>query len=199
MLLQVGRNVWRVERARRATVLIDGAAFFQAVREALLKAERSVFITGWDIHSRTPLVGEHAPRDGFPRLMGDFISALAQRRPELSVYILIWDFAPPYAMERELFPSARFGWATPPQVRFCLDDAVPLGASQHEKLVIVDGRLAFSGGLDLTIRRWDTSAHELDNPARIDPDGNAYPPFHDVAMMVDDAAARALAELAFER
>src|SRR5262245_44469182 len=58
MILRRGRNAWRVERADRMAVLVDGGAFFRAVREALLKARRSVFIVGWDLHSQTRLVGE---------------------------------------------------------------------------------------------------------------------------------------------
>ena len=84
-------------------------------------------------------------------------------------------------------------------MRFCLDDDLPLGASHHQKIVVVDDAVAFSGGLDLTIRRWDTREHRLDDPQRVDPSGEPYPPFHDVQAMVDGKAARALAELARER
>jgi phosphatidylserine/phosphatidylglycerophosphate/cardiolipin synthase-like enzyme len=56
-ILQPGRTVWTVERAHRAAVLVDGASFFAAVRAACLKARRTIFIVGWDIDSRTELVG----------------------------------------------------------------------------------------------------------------------------------------------
>ena len=36
--LRPNHNVWRIERAARAAVLIDAAAFFEAVRGACLKA-----------------------------------------------------------------------------------------------------------------------------------------------------------------
>ena len=77
-------------------------------------------------------------------------------------------------------------------MRFRLDNALPLGASHHQKIIVVDDALAFSGGLDLTIRRWDTCRHDIDDPHRRDPAGQPYRPFHDVQMMVDGAAARAL-------
>jgi phospholipase D1/2 len=199
-ILQPGRNVWRIERAGRAAVLIDAAAFFQAVRETLLKARRCIFMLGWDMHTQTPLVGESAEaEDGLPRLLGDFLRELVVRRPELEIHLLTWDFAFLYAAERELFPRLRFGWGMPDRVHFRLDNAVPLGSSQHQKLIIVDDLIAFSGGLDVTIRRWDTSKHELDNSLRVDPAGVPYPPFHDVQMMVDGAAAKALADLARRR
>ena len=65
-ILLPGRNVWRIEKAARAAVLVDGAAFFGAVRHAFLNARRSIFIVGWDIDSRTRLVGEgNEASDGY--------------------------------------------------------------------------------------------------------------------------------------
>ncbi len=129
----------------------------------------------------------------------EFLSALVERRPQLTVHILVWDYSILYAIERELFPEISVRWRTPRRVRFCLDDELPLGASHHQKIVVVDDTLAFSGGLDLTNRRWDTREHRLDHPQRADPSGAPYPPFHDVQAMVDGKAALALAELARER
>src|SRR5262249_26047937 len=85
-ILQRGRNVWRIARANRVAVLIDGAAFFRAVREAILNARRSVFIIGWDLHSQTRLVGESCRADdGYPVTLADFLSAAVKERPKLRV------------------------------------------------------------------------------------------------------------------
>jgi phospholipase D1/2 len=196
MILQPGHNIWRLEHAFRAAVLIDAAAYFGAVREAMLKAHHSVFIIGWDIHSQTRLVGESGKADdGYPDVFADFLSALVHERPELVVSLLLWDYSVLYATERELFPTLTLRWNTPSRVRFCLDDAVPIGSSQHQKLIVIDDAVAFSGGLDVTIRRWDTSAHAAANPLRVDNTGKPYKPFHDVQALVDGPAARALAEL----
>ncbi|MDY6901599.1 MAG: AAA family ATPase, partial [Cyanobacteriota bacterium] len=40
--------------------------------------------------------------------------------------------------------------------RFVMDDEHPIGASQHQKIVVIDDTVAFSGGIDLTEKRWDT-------------------------------------------
>ena len=45
-ILEEGSTCWRIGRAQRAAVLIDGAAYFGVLREAFLKAQRSVFIVG---------------------------------------------------------------------------------------------------------------------------------------------------------
>src|SRR5437763_7724187 len=195
-----GQNVWRVEQANRASVLIDACWYFGAVRAALLQARRSVFIIGWDLDSRTRLVGEDCtPQDGWPITLREFLTRLVEERPELTVYLLGWDFALLYALEREPLPSLTLGWNTPDRVRFRLDNTLPVGASHHQKIIVIDDALAFSGGLDLTIRRWDTCQHAIDNAERRDPAGQPYRPFHDVQMMVDGAAARALGELARQR
>jgi phospholipase D1/2 len=198
--LRPNHNVWRIERAARAAVLIDAAAFFEAVRGACLKAERSIFVVGWDIDSRTQLVGaDGRPADGLPSNFADFLSDLVRTRPDLHVHLLLWDYSLLYAGERELLPRLSLGWRTPERVTLCIDNSVPFGSSQHQKIVVVDDAVAFSGGLDLTIRRWDTTAHSAENRQRVDPSGHPYRPFHDVQMMVDGAAARALAQLARER
>ena len=199
-LLRPGRNVWRVERAARAAVLIDGAAFFEAVRAACLKARRSILVVGWDIDGRTPLVGKTGKAaDGYPGSFADFVAELVRNRSDLHVDLLLWDYSLLYAGERELLPRLSLKWRMPERITLRLDNTVPLGSSQHQKIVVVDDALAFSGGLDLTIRRWDTPAHEAWNDHRVDPFGHPYRPFHDVQMVVDGNAARSLALLARTR
>ncbi len=199
-LLRKNRNVWRVERAERAAVLVDGAAYFGALRQSLLRAEHTVYIVGWDIDSRTRLVGPTCKADdGFPETLAEFLSALVERRPSLTINLLLWDFSVLYALEREIFPALSLSWKTPDQIRFCLDGHLPLGCSQHQKIVVIDDSVAYSGGLDLTIRRWDTSDHALSNEHRRDPSGQSYRPFHDVQALVDGAAAKALGDLVRER
>ncbi len=199
-LLQPGHTVWRAEAASRAALLQDGAGYFGTLRETLLNARHSVLIAGWDIDSRTPLVGAdgEAP-DGLPETLAAFLTALVERRPDLRIKLLLWDYAVLYALERELLPALALHWNTPPQVELCLDDTLPIGAAHHQKLVVVDDCLAFCGGLDLTVRRWDTPAHAPRNRLRRDPQDRAYPPFHDFQLMVEGDAAVALGTLFRER
>ena len=199
-IFRPGRNAWRVAKADRATVLIDAANYFGTLRKAMLEARHSITIIGWDVDSRTPLVGPSGePEDGLPRELGPFLIALVERRPELKVNILLWDYSLFFTSERQAMPAYVLQWRTPPQIDLCLDDAIPLGSSHHQKIVVLDEALAFSGGLDLTIRRWDHCDHDPANPHRVDPAGKPYRGFHDVQMMVDGAAARAMTELARAR
>jgi len=196
-VLRPGVNTWRVEPARRAAVLVDAAAYYGALRAAMRRARHSITIIGWDIDSRTPLVGpQGVPDDGLPAQLGDFLCALVRDEPQLSIRLLLWNYSLLYALERESLPLLTLQWSTPRQIELCLDDEIPVGSSHHQKIVVIDDAVAFVGGLDLTIRRWDTSAHAPANEHRVDPSGVLYPPFHDVQMMVDGPAAVALAALA---
>ncbi len=199
-ILIPGDTVWRRCKAGRLAILNDAAAYFAALRQALLLATEQVYILGWDTHSLTRLVGPSGKADDdYPEELGAFLKALLHARPGLRINILSWNFPALYAAEREWNSTARFTEHAPDRLRFCFDSSLPLGSAQHQKIVVIDGAIAFSGGLDLTIRRWDTSAHNACDPLRTDPDGKPYPPFHDVQCMVDGEAAASLAELAERR
>ena len=193
-LLQPGRNCWRIEHADRFAMLVDADAYFRAVRRAICNARHSIFILSWDIDSRMLLVPAGA-NDGYPEPLGDFLHAVVASRPGLRAYVLNWDFAMLYALEREWLPVYKLDWRTHRRLAFRMDAKHPLGGSHHQKVVVIDDQVAFVGGLDLTRSRWDTPAHAHHEPLRRDADGKAHSPFHDVQGMVDGDAARALGEL----
>lgn len=197
-IIAEGRNCWRRTWSSRIAFLVDGSAYFSALAEALEKAERSILMLGWDFDSRTrlrPDVKDSALSDGFAA----FLTAVLNRRPELYAYILGWDFAMIYALEREPLPLFKFGLYTHHRLNFRLDGSHPFGGSHHQKIVVIDDSVAFVGGLDITKRRWDTPEHRANDPRRVDPGGIAYPPFHDVQIMVDGETAESLGELARRR
>jgi phospholipase D1/2 len=208
-MLQPGRNCWRVARADRLRCIQDAAEYFALVRRALLSARHSVFILGWDILAAVDLFPDAtAPVDLSPDATGAadaptrldaLLAFIARRRPRLRCYILIWDYAAVYALERDPLSRWRLGWRMPRHVRFRFDDRHPVGGSHHQKVVVVDDQLAFCGGIDLTGHRWDTSAHRVDEPARVNATGEAYPPYHEVQAMVSGEAAASLGQLARER
>ena len=166
-ILIPGDTVWRRCKAGRLAILNDAAAYFAALREALLLATRQVYIIGWDIHSLTRFVGPSGQADdGYPAELGAFLKALLKAKPGLRINILSWNFPALYAAEREWNSAAKFTSEASDRLCFCFDSSLPLGSAQHQKIVVIDGALAFVGGLDLTIRRWDTSAHDAHHPLR---------------------------------
>ncbi|MBP0590097.1 VTT domain-containing protein [Paraburkholderia sp. LEh10] len=197
-LLRPGHNCQLQERTRRFRILIDAADYFSALRAAMTRARHTIYIVGWDIDSRLQLVPGGAP-DNLPAGLADFLCALAETNRHLRIYILAWDFAMLYAFEREWLPVYKMGWRTHRRIRFRQDGRHPLGASHHQKIVVIDDGLAFAGGIDLTRSRWDTPAHDPDAPLRRNADAARYPPMHDVQAMFDGAAAHAVSRLVRER
>jgi phospholipase D1/2 len=124
---------------------------------------------------------------------------VVSKHRSLHVYILNWDFAMVYALERELFPIIKFNRTNHRRIHFKLDGQHPVGASHHRKIVVVDDKLAYVGGIDLTRMRWDTPEHLPNDPRRVDPLGRAYRPFHDVQMAVDGEAAERLGQMFRDR
>ena len=74
----------------------------------------------WDIDSRIKLT-RNGINDGYPDHLGDFLNALAAEKPDLNIYILNWDFAVLYTLDRELLPLYKLGWKTHDRVHFRLD------------------------------------------------------------------------------
>ncbi len=193
-ILSPGDNCWRMEPANRVTPLIDTEAYFEALTAACASAENSIFILGWDFDRLEPL----GRGDNIPTLE-QFIHSLLDRKKDLHIYLLIWDYSMIYATEREWFQSWKLRINSHERLHVQFDNQHPLGGSQHQKIVVVDDAVAFCGGIDLSRWRWDTSDHAVDEPRRTDPDGKTYPPFHDVMWLVDYEAALALGELARTR
>jgi phospholipase D1/2 len=189
-LLEQGITCWRVTRAERAALLIDGAAYFAALRQALVLAEHTVYVVGWDIRSDLRL----DPLDDHPPLRS-FLKKLLQRRRQLRIRILVWDWPFVFSLEREPLPQLQFGFARSRRLHLVLDGDHPATACHHEKIVVIDGRLAFCGGIDLSAGRWDRPEHRPQEPARGRIAGVIRPPFHDVMLMVEGEPARALDEL----
>ena len=197
-ILRKGDTVWRVATADRLAVLVDGADYYAALRDALGRARQSVVILAWVVDSQLSLVRDQ-DEDGRPVRLAEFLSHLVGERPDLHVRIACWDHSAIYTFDREVLPRVRLGWTTPDRLRFELDDSHPPGASLHEKVVVIDDEVAFIGGFDLGRYRWDTSAHDPDNPLRVTPTGEPYPPFHDVQAVVSGPVARVLGDHARRR
>ena len=195
-LFRPGKNCTEVANAARAAFIVDGADYFRAFMRAAERAERSIVILGWDFDSRTVL--DPAAAGGKETCLGEFLNGLAEAKPGLRIYILDWDYPMVYGHDREFPPIYGLTWKPHKHIAFRFDDTHPLAGSHHQKIVLIDDKVAFAGGQDLAVRRWDTSSHRPGDPARVF-DGKAYPPNHDVMIAVSGEAARALAKIARNR
>jgi phospholipase D1/2 len=195
MLFEPAKNCWRVTHSDRLSFLVDGAAYFSAFREAAKRARRSIVMLGWDFDTHVPLRPPDAADDGFPPTLLAFLNALCERNPKLSIRVLAWDFSVIYVFEREPLPALNFGWRSHRRVHFALDGEHPVGASHHQKVVVIDDAVAFVGGMDLTFARWDTPEHRAGDERRKGSDGTLARPMHDVQVAARGETARALGDL----
>jgi phospholipase D1/2 len=195
-LFRQAENCCAATSAKRASFIVDGEAYFEAFARAAERAERSILILAWDFDSRTALGYDEQNRP--LETMGDFLNRLCERRPKLRIRILDWDFPMVYGTDREYSPIFGLAWKPHRHIKFRFDDTHPLAGSHHQKVIVIDDKLAFSGGLDITNKRWDSPRHSPDDPRRTF-DDKPYPPFHDVMIAVDGEAAKELAALARRR
>ncbi len=194
-----GATAWRVARADRLAFLVEAAAYFPAFADAVAKARRSVTILAWDIDSRVRLRRDGEVVAGRPETLAEVLEGALAANPQLEVRVLAWKPAAIYTFEREFFQTLKLEWLTDSRFHFKVDARYPPHTSLHEKVVVVDDEVAFLGGIDLTLRRWDTSAHRRDEVERVSAHGDHYRPFHDLHAVVSGEAARVLAEHARER
>ena len=192
-----GRNCCEMAQAERASALVDGAAYFSHLESSLRQARGSIVIIGWDFDGRIRLRPQVSEAESPP--LGPLLRMLVEANPQLSVHILVWSVAVlhgPSAIAPALFGS---DWQNHPRIQLKFDTQHPFYGSHHQKIVCIDGAVAFVGGIDLTVRRWDTPEHLPDDPRRIDIDGQPYGPVHDIQMVFDGAAAAAMCAMAAER
>ena len=191
-----GKNCCSISRANRVAFLVDGEDYFSALTSALEHAQRFIFIAGWQLDSRLRLDARNSDAPHF----GDFLHGLVRRNRRLRIYVLLWDFAMIYAADREIIPLYTHPWRTHRRIHFRLDNSHPVGASHHQKIVVIDDGLAFAGGLDTatSLGQHRITGHKI--PAEWMLSAASHPPYrHHVQLMVDSDAAAALGDLVRER
>nr|WP_211193958.1 phospholipase D-like domain-containing protein [Pyxidicoccus fallax] len=191
-----GRNCWTVEEVSDAGVLVDARAYYRELYRAAQKARRYIAITGWQFDSDVALLrGEDlGEARGEVRLL-PMLDELCRANPELHVYVLAWDFSLLLAMEREWMQHLIFNWTTNERVRFRFDASSPLYGAHHQKLVVIDGAVAFTGGMDVCDCRWDDRDHPVRSPLRCDSGRDPHGPYHDVQSVLTGPVVDKLAEL----
>ena len=198
-IIDVGTNCWDLAPADQTGLLIDGRNYYRAFYRAAREAKRYILICGWQFDSDVMLVRGEDAADADEVCLLSFLNGLCEKNEDLQIYILAWNFNPIYGIEREWFQKWYFNWTTNDRLTFCFDDCHCVGASHHQKFAVIDGSVAFLGGLDLCSSRWDDRDHCADNPLRVDADQNPYTPFHDVQSYHVGGVAEKLAELFKER
>lgn len=204
--------------------LIDGRAAMLAMCRAFLSAQHSILLAAWDIRADLQMVrGEdaHVGEDGSTeqnelieglrkeglseeaialwnanRLqVRDVLGFAAQRGVQVGV--LLWD-APTIGVHLTNDPGEQQKLLAEVGVDCLLDNSsvkiTHLTEALHQKCAVVDGRIAFVGGIDLTLQadgdydRWDTHYHPAESPERGSLHSASMHPWHDAHMRVEGPA-----------
>jgi phosphatidylserine/phosphatidylglycerophosphate/cardiolipin synthase-like enzyme len=168
-------------RGNSVEILIDGAEALPAIAEELQRARSHVHLTGWFF---TP--GFALRRDGGPVVLRNLLAELAER---VDVRLLAWAGAPlplfrpsrgdVRKVQAELIRNTR--------IQCQLDRKERPLHCHHEKTIVIDDRVAFVGGIDLTSEsgdRFDSSEH----PPR------AHVGWHDASARIEGPAGADVAE-----
>jgi phosphatidylserine/phosphatidylglycerophosphate/cardiolipin synthase-like enzyme len=140
----------------RVDVLIDGAQALPVIAEELEQARSHVHLTGWYFSPDFALV-----RDGDQVVLRNLLARLAER---VDVRVLAWAGAPIplFRPSRRDVRKMRDRLTGRTRIQSGLDHKERPMHCHHEKTIVIDDRVAFVGGIDLTTEtgdRYDTNEH----------------------------------------
>jgi phosphatidylserine/phosphatidylglycerophosphate/cardiolipin synthase-like enzyme len=140
-------------KGNRLEVFVDGSTALPAIAEAVEGAGSHVWLAGWHFSPELPVRGSTTVRE-----------LLAEAAERVEVRVLAWAGAPLplFHPARREVRKTRERLVAGTKIACALDDLERPMHCHHEKLVIVDGRAAFVGGIDLSLLggdRLDTPSH----------------------------------------
>ena len=138
-------------------VLVDGAEALPRLAAELRRARSHVHLAGWYISPDFALA-----RDGERIELRTLLAELAERMP---VRMLLWAGSPLplFHPDRQDVAGVRHALTFSTKIELATDSKERPLHCHHEKVVIIDDRVAFVGGIDLTTYagdRFDSPAHE---------------------------------------
>ena len=164
---------------------IDGEDYFSHLYNSLLNAKQTVFITDWwmspevflkrpvdmNVYEKLKFLEPYKPNNPneLTRLC-DILNYIAEKG--VRVYIQLYcEFAMALTLDSKHTKTMLTSFNKNIKVIRHPKKAFDLLWSHHEKLVIIDQKFAYVGGLDLCWGRWDTHDHPIYEPEN---DENKY-------------------------
>lgn len=141
-----------------ATAYVDGKDYFSDVCDALLQAKTEVFITGWMVsphfHFKRPDPTGETRVDRIIERIG---------KSGIKVHIIVY-MEPKVALNIDSEYTQEYLESLSSNVKVLRHPPyvlIPFLWSHHEKMVIIDQKVAFLGGLDIGYGRYDDCQHRL--------------------------------------
>ena len=155
---------WR--EGNKVAPFTAGEDYFKAVAAAMKAAAAEIWIAGWEVNWDVTLIAGTATTP--PERLIDVLLKAASENKDLKIYVMPWAGSmavPTYAHETEIALkeiNQKLG-------RNCvfvklsrpLADQKTMFFSHHQKHVVIDRKLAFVGGMDLTYGRRDDASFNL--------------------------------------
>jgi phosphatidylserine/phosphatidylglycerophosphate/cardiolipin synthase-like enzyme len=162
-------------------ILVDGAEALPVIAKELMTARSHVHVTGWYFSPDFALL-----RDEDPVVLRNLLAELAET---VDVRVLVWAGAPLplFRPSRREVRQMRDELVAGTRIQCALDARERPLHCHHEKTIVIDDRVAFVGGMDLTTQagdRYDLSDHHA----------RAAVGWHDAAARVEGPAVGDVAE-----
>jgi phosphatidylserine/phosphatidylglycerophosphate/cardiolipin synthase-like enzyme len=137
-------------------VLVDGEEALPRIADEIASAQSHVWLAGWQFGPSFAL-----RRDGAPIVLRNLLAQLADR---IDVRVLVWAGAPVpvFRPSRRAVRAMRAELCDGTNIQCALDSHERPLHCHHEKVIVIDDRVAFVGGIDLTAEsgdRFDSSDH----------------------------------------
>jgi phosphatidylserine/phosphatidylglycerophosphate/cardiolipin synthase-like enzyme len=154
--LEFAHGSFPAREGNRLDFLVDGSEALPTIAAELARAESYVHLLGWFFSPEL-----HLSRDDEPIIVRNLLAELAER---VDVRVLSWKgaplpvFKPSQRDVREMLDAL----ARHTKIEAHADGCTGFRHCHHEKAIVVDGRVAFVGGIDLTLDGgdpWDTPSH----------------------------------------
>ena len=148
---------------------VDGQDYMSAVADAIEAASDEIFITDWQMN---PHIFMKRPDTGVDSLYWRLDKMLLRKADQgrVKIYILLyWESKVLAGMDhgsdfvRVVLNHDNISVLVHPDLNTAIHHGFEGTGwwSHHEKVVVVDRKIAFVGGIDLCFGRWDTHSHEL--------------------------------------
>jgi phospholipase D1/2 len=180
-------NVFSEPRSGNAVKFyVTGEEYFKAVETAFASARESIYIIGWQVNFDVELT------DG--KTLFEHLEKAIEANKDLRIYVMPW-LSPKVGVDTGDFetmlaiyqlnaglPGPARAFAMPAIGQSDMKAGLAIGFSHHQKLVVVDNKLAFVGGMDLAYGRRDDGKFSLAANGRTGNElyNSCIPPIEDI-------------------
>lgn len=173
-----------VRGGNKVEFYVTGKEYFEKVAAAIQGARKCIFIAGWQVNFDVQLTGDKKM----------LFQLLDKALDHADVFVMPW-MSPKLGVDTGDFETmlvlhhlnaGRAGphraYCIPAVAQSDMAGALNIGFAHHQKLVVVDNRYAFMGGMDLAYGRNDDGALRLDSGGRRNNElyNSCIPPIHAV-------------------